>query len=165
MKRNINEVLKDKNNVVISVGDIVSTGFNHPSIHPQYEVVMDKGYLSLMTLDNKVIHHRAKELERYLEVIGRSIKYIFPKKKSQKKSDTELDTPSDVELLLLSVYLLYHGKRILDREIKSNIEQILYTKKSIEVMRMAEDYINKHITRKEYNKIKKEFKIDYLYDE
>lgn len=72
-----------------------------------------------------------------------------------------MKTPSQMELISLSSNLLYKSKLILDNEIKpkNGKDAMSYTYQAINIMKIFDDYENKFITKKEFNRIKKEFGI------
>lgn len=78
---------------------------------------------------------------------------------------TILDIPSQSELLLLSANLLYVGARILRGEIQeSEVHVMQYNYKALELLKIHENYLEDHLTWREFKQIKKEFKLKKYYD-
>ena len=76
-----------------------------------------------------------------------------------------LNIPSSMELLLLSANLLYVANRIIKKEINGSNQDIeKYTAQAIEMMKIADDYENRYISNKEFLQIRKDFKLNKLYD-
>jgi len=75
-----------------------------------------------------------------------------------------LKIPSTPELLLLSANLNYQAKRIIDSEIncKRGLCVDSYMYKAIDIMKIIDDYENKHISYKEMRAIKKKFGVSRL---
>jgi len=76
-----------------------------------------------------------------------------------------IKVPSQMELLLLSSNLLYKAKLILDREIQApkGISPLNYMNEALKLINILDDYEKKHLTTKETNEIKKQFKLSDLY--
>ncbi len=76
-----------------------------------------------------------------------------------------LNIPSEMELILLSSNLLYQSKMIMDGTSKrtGNLSAQSCTYKAIEIMKILDDYENKHIDNKEFRDIKKQFGLSGLY--
>lgn len=76
-----------------------------------------------------------------------------------------LNIPNSIELLLLSSNLLYVANRMIKKEINGSNQDIdRYTVQAIEIMKSADDYENRYISNKEFRKIRKDFKLNKLYD-
>jgi|GEM_PF-1837178 len=77
-----------------------------------------------------------------------------------------LNIPSQSELFLLSANLLYQARLIIDKEIESanglSVDHYIY--KAIDIMKITDDYQNKFIDYKELKQIKKDFKLNGLYE-
>ena len=74
--------------------------------------------------------------------------------------------PSEIELHLLTANLLYQAKLILDGEAKriGSLSAISCTHKAIEILKITDDYCNKYIDYKELKQIKKDFRLNGLYE-
>ena len=77
-----------------------------------------------------------------------------------------LKYPSTVELIALSTNLCYKAHLILSHEAKckKGLCVEMYIKKAIELQKVLDDYENNFIDMREFNKIKKEFGLNRLYD-
>ena len=74
--------------------------------------------------------------------------------------------PSEIELHLLTANLLYQAKLILDGEAKrvGSLSAMSCTYKAIEILKITDDYCNKYIDYKELKQIKKDFRLNGLYE-
>lgn len=74
--------------------------------------------------------------------------------------------PSEMELYLLTANLLYQSKLIIDGEAKrvGSLSAMSCTYKAIEILKITDDYCNKYIDYKEFKQIKKDFKLNSLYE-
>ena len=76
-----------------------------------------------------------------------------------------INIPDSLELILLSTNLLYVASRIMRKEIEGSYADIdRYTGQAIKIMKIEDDYENSYISKKEFMKIRKDFKLNKLYD-
>ena len=77
-----------------------------------------------------------------------------------------LNIPSEIDLLLLSANILYTAHKILQNEIKANKNKSVedYQLQAVKLMEATEDYQNRYLSHKEVNQIKKDFKLNRLYE-
>jgi hypothetical protein len=76
-----------------------------------------------------------------------------------------LNIPSEIELILLSVNLLYQSEMIMNGSSKCKKEKCIndYIYKAMSIHKILDDYQNKYLDNKEFKQIKKEFGINGLY--
>ena len=76
-----------------------------------------------------------------------------------------IDTPSQMELLLLSSNLLYKSKMILDRELTApkDLTALNYTYEAIKLLNAVDRYETNYLTNEEVKEIKKKYKLNDLY--
>jgi hypothetical protein len=83
----------------------------------------------------------------------------------QKTTYKRINIPSTPELILLSTNLLYKAKLLLDGTITptQKITADKCTYEAIKLMKVIDNYRDKHLTHKEVKQIRKDFKLNNLY--
>jgi len=82
-----------------------------------------------------------------------------------KSKVTIVNIPSTPALLLLSSNLLYKAKLLLDGAIRptDKITADTCTKEAIKLIKIVDNYQDKHLTHKEVKQIRRDFKLNNLY--